>query len=62
MASKQTNTNEYIAEVIAEAVRVAILTMSIKDTARTENMGPRMSWNIMKQPTFDCSAKVMMPS
>ena len=48
---KETNTNEYITQAVAKATRAAIQTMS------AENVRPRMSGCIMKQPTFDWSAK-----
>ena len=57
MASKQTNTNEYIEQAVVKAARVAVQTMSSAGTARAENMGPRMSRPIMQQPTSDWSAK-----
>ena len=57
MANEQTNTNEYITQAVVKAARVAMQTMSTARTARAENTGPRMSRPIMKQPTFDCSAK-----
>ena len=57
MANKQANTNEYIAQAIAKAARVAAQIMSAAGTARAENARPRMSGPIMKQPTFDWSAK-----
>ena len=57
MASEETNTNEYIAQAVAKAVRVSIQTMFMAVTARTESVGPRMSGPIMKQPTFDWSTK-----
>ena len=40
MASKQTNTHEYITQAVAKA---AIQTMSVAGTARAENSGPKMS-------------------
>ena len=38
MANKQTNSNEYIAQTVAEAARVAKQILSIACTARTENV------------------------
>ena len=57
MENKQIITNEYITQAVAEAARAAIQTMAVADTARAGNTGPRISWPIMKQPTFDWSAK-----
>ena len=57
MASEQTKPNKYTSQAVAKAARAAIQTMSAADTARAENVGPRMSRPIMKQPTFDWSAK-----
>ena len=48
MASEQTNTNEYIAQAVGKAARVAIQTISVAGTARAENSGPKMSVSIMK--------------
>ena len=57
MANEQINTNEYIAQAVAEAARTAIQTMATAYTVRAENVGPRVSEPIMKWPTFDRSAK-----
>ena len=57
MAYEQTSTNEYITHTVPEAAWVAIQTITTAGTARTENMGPKMSGPIMKQPTFDWSTK-----
>ena len=57
MARKQANTCEYIAQAIAKAARTVIQTMSATGTERAENAGPRMGGPIMKQPTFNWSAK-----
>ena len=57
MASKQKSTNEYIAQAVVKAARVAIQTMSMACTARGEHVEPRMCGPIMKQPTFHWSAK-----
>ena len=40
MAKEQAHSNEYIAQAVAQAARVAIQTMSIISAARTENMDP----------------------
>ena len=55
MTSEQTNVNEYRAQAVAKAARMAIQTMSAASTG--ENVGPRMCGPMMKQPTFDWSAK-----
>ena len=57
MANEKTNSNEYTAQAVAKAARVAIQTISIAGAARAENMGPRMNSPIMKQPTFNLSSK-----
>ena len=54
MAREQTNTNKYLAQA---ATRVAIQAKSMTSAARAENIGHRMPGPIMKQPTFDWSAK-----
>ena len=59
MSNEQINSNQYIAQAVAEASRLAIQTMSVAGTARTENAGPRMNRPIMKQPTFNWSSKEM---
>ena len=57
MASKQTNQNEFIVQVVAKATRVVIQTLAIAGTTRVDNAGPKMSGPIMKQPMFDWSTK-----
>ena len=57
MANEQTNSNEYIAQAVAEAAEVAIQTMPMSNTARSENGEPRMSGPIIKQPTYNWSSK-----
>ena len=47
MANKQTNSNEYIAQAVAKAARVAIQTMSADCTARAETVLHRMSGPII---------------
>ena len=49
MANEQINTNQYIAQAVAEAARAAIETMSMAGIARAGNARPRMSGPIMKQ-------------
>ena len=58
MASAQTNQNEFIAQAVAKATNVAIQTMVIASTSSPDNVGPKMSGPIMKQPTFDCRCGV----
>ena len=53
MANEQTKSNEYIAQTVAKAASGSIQTMSLDGAVRTENVGPRMSRPIMKQPTFN---------
>ena len=57
MANEQTNSNEYIAQAVPKAARVAIQTLYTAGAARRENVGSRMSGPIMKQPTFNWSSK-----
>ena len=57
MANEQINTNEYIAQAVAEAARAAIQTMAVAGTTRVKYAGPRMSGPIMKQLIFNWSAK-----
>ena len=57
MENKKTKANEYIAQAVAEATGVVTQTMSMASAARTENVGPRMSRPIMRQPTFNWSSK-----
>ena len=57
MASRWTNINEYIAQAVVKAARMAIQTMSAAGTAGAENARPRMSGPIMKEITFDWSTK-----
>ena len=42
MASEQTNTNETIAQAVAEATRAAIQAMAVAGAERAQNMGPRL--------------------
>ena len=48
MSSKQTNTNKYIAQAVAEAASVAMHTFPMAGTVRVENLGPRIGGPIMK--------------
>ena len=57
MASKKTGQNEFIAQAVAEATRLAIQTMAAAGTTRRDNVRPKMSGPIKKQPMFDCSTK-----
>ena len=57
MTAAQTNTNIYRKQAVTKAAGAAIQTMSEASTAKAENMGPRMGGPIMKQRTFDWSAK-----
>ena len=50
MASGQTNANEVIAQVVAEATRAAIQAMTAARAERVQNAGPRLGRPIMKQP------------
>ena len=43
MANEQINTNEYIAQAVAETARPAIQTMTMAGKARAENVGSRMN-------------------
>ena len=54
MESKQIGQNEFIAQAVAEATRVAIQTMASTGMARQENVGIKMSSPILKHPTFNC--------
>ena len=56
-ANEQTNSNEYIAQTVAKAARVAKQILSVTGAARTENAGPKMSGPIMKQPTLYWSSE-----
>ena len=57
MASKQTNANEEIAKVVAEAARPAIQAMAVARAEITQNVGPRLGWPTMKQLTFNWEAE-----
>ena len=57
MTSKQISQNEFIAQAVAEAARVAIQTMATTGMARQENAEIKMSGPILKQPTFNWKAE-----
>ena len=57
MVNEQTNASEYIVQAIAKAARVTVQTRAMAGTARAANPVTRMSRPIMKQHTFDWSAK-----
>ena len=57
MPSDQANTNGYITQAAAKAARVEIQTMWTVGTGWAENVEPRMSGLIIKQPTFERSVK-----
>ena len=57
MVNEQTNSNKFIAQVVAKAATVVIQRLSTPCMARAQNVGPRMNGPIIKQPTFDWSAK-----
>ena len=57
MANDWTHANVYIPKAVSEATRVAIQTMFMASTVRTENVGSRKNGPIMKQPIFDCISK-----
>ena len=48
---------EYIAQSAAEAATMAIQTMFMAGTSKTENKGPRINGPIMKKATSDWSVK-----
>ena len=57
MASKQAMLNEVIAKAVAETTRVAIQTMAVAATERTQSTaGPKIDGPAMKQPTFNWEA------
>ena len=53
MASEQTNSNEAIALIVAEALKAATQAMAVAGTERAQNMRPRLGRPMMKQPTFN---------
>ena len=57
MASEQINHNEFIAQAVAKAARVAVQTMAMASTSRQDNAGLKMSGSIMRQPMFNWNAK-----
>ena len=57
MINEQKNSNEYIAQAVAEAARATIQTMAMVSKTRAENTGPRISGTIVKQPTFNWITK-----
>ena len=57
MANEQTNPNEYIAQVVAEASRATIQTMFMASAAIAENTGPKVGIPILKHPTFNSTLK-----
>ena len=56
MESEQTNVNEAIAQAVAET-RAAIQAMAPAGAERTQNVGPRLGRQMMKQPTFNWEAE-----
>ena len=57
MASEQISQNEFIAQAVAEATRVAIQAMATTSKARQENAGTKMSWPFLKQLIFNGRAE-----
>ena len=55
IANKQTNANGYNAQAEAPRVTIQIYVNSLH--SKNSEVGPRMSWLIIKQPTFGWSAK-----
>ena len=57
MASKQISQNEFIAQAVAEAARVALQTMAMVSIPRQGNIGLKINGSIMKQHMSNCNAK-----
>ena len=63
MATEQTNIREAIVQTVAEAVRVAVKVMvatRVENCTRhegTQDVGPKISGPIIKQPTFNWEAE-----
>ena len=58
MASKQMNMHEVIAQVMAEAMIVAIQAMAAAGNERSQNIGPRLGGPTMKQPISTGKQKI----
>ena len=55
MANEQTNSNEYIAQAVTEAAKVAVQAMAMtsrENNQRTHNVGPKVGSPLMRQLTF----------
>ena len=59
MANEQWNTNEVIAQLVAEAARVTTQATDATGAGGAENVKPRLGGPIMKQPTFKKKTKIM---
>ena len=57
MENEQSNTNEVIAQAVAERARVTIQAMAAAGAEITQNAGPRLGGPIMKQPTINWEAE-----
>ena len=53
MEHEQTSQNEFMTHAVAKATRLTIQTVATAGTSRPDNVGPKMSGSIMKQPMFD---------
>ena len=59
MATNQANLTETITQIAAEAARVVVQAMamaSAENNQRVQNVGPKISGPLMKQPTFHWSS------
>ena len=59
LVSEETNTNETIAQAVAEATGAAIQVMSVVRAERTHNVEPRLGRPMMKQPTFNWKVAII---
>ena len=57
MPRKQVSQNEFNVQAVAKAARAANQTMAAAGIPRQENARLKMSGSIIKQPTFNWSAK-----
>ena len=55
MAIEQANTNEAIAQAVAEATRVKIQAMAVARAQSTQNVGPKLGRHSRKQLAFNWS-------
>ena len=57
MASKQISQNEFVAQAVAKAAKVAMQAMAMASTSRQDSTGLKMSGFILKKPTFNWNVK-----